>query len=277
MNNLNLFTSLDEFGGPIQQSVLTIVKVENGVLTPLGTGFVITSDGLMMTAKHVVDEIENPTAANLYGLYIKSDNEGDEGGLWPIEHIWGNSQLDIVYMYLVPAYKKHERVRLKTLKLSLLPPPIGTPIWGVGYHGMTGRFIDTAGTTIPEISQNTGITIGEVVDIFETKRDNSFLTFPCFQTNCKFSHGMSGGPIFRSDTNDICGVICSGYEYPIDDGGYISYGSTIWPSLFIKAWISLDGEPVKPHTILGLAQRKVILTDETVNRVFISEGKIHLR
>jgi hypothetical protein len=88
---------------------------------------------------------------------------------------------------------------------------------------------------------------------------------------------MSGGPIFRSDTNDICGVICSGYEYPIDDGGYISYGSTIWPSLFIKAWISLDGEPVKPHTILGLAQRKVILTDETVNRVFISEGKIHLR
>ncbi len=272
--NLNHFSALDQLGHPIQQTVLTIVKEENGKMTPLGTGFIISDDGLMISAKHVTDEIKNPNTAGLYGLYIRSETEG---GLWPIDYIWGNAGLDIVFMYLRPAFEDGSRIKHKTIRLSLQPPPIGTPVWGFGYHGMTGKIVKGSEAEIREIRQNTGITIGEMVEIFEKKRDSSFLRFPCFQTNCKFVHGMSGGPIFRSDTNEICGVVCSGYDDTIDNEGFISYGSTLWPSLGISTLVSLDGERAREYSILEIAQRGAILTDSTLEKVIIHDGRIFLK
>ena len=45
------------FAHPIKKSVLTIIGKEGDLLMPAGTSFIITADGLMMTARHVIDEI----------------------------------------------------------------------------------------------------------------------------------------------------------------------------------------------------------------------------
>ncbi|MBD2129014.1 serine protease [Microcoleus sp. ZQ-A2] len=52
------FSPLTEFGHVIQQVVMPIVAKVYDRLIPIGTGFVIAPDGLMMTAAHVLIEAE---------------------------------------------------------------------------------------------------------------------------------------------------------------------------------------------------------------------------
>ena len=70
-------------------------------------------------------------------------------------------------------------------------------------------------------------TTGEITEIYPEKRDSSMLPFPCYRTNARFEHGMSGGPVFN-DRGHLCGLICAGSETETD---YYSYVSTLWPSM----------------------------------------------
>ena len=100
------FQPFAEFGHEIQQSVMPLVtQARQLFMNHVGTGFVVHSGGLMMTAGHVIEyalshrtrtcmpsggEIEN---FNLYAFYVSSRRHGPKnehflGGLWPISHVW---------------------------------------------------------------------------------------------------------------------------------------------------------------------------------------------
>jgi hypothetical protein len=55
------------------------------------------------------------------------------------------------------------------------------------------------------------------------------LSFPCFQVNARFDHGMSGGPVF-DETGCLVGVICA--SLPGEDGAeHVSYVAGLAPML----------------------------------------------
>ena len=97
------FARLTNFGDPIQQCVMPLIVMKEGRISPVGTGFMIGVDGLMMTATHVLDEAIKWAVTKVngdgtieihlefYALWISAEKHGDKndtlGGLMPIHRI----------------------------------------------------------------------------------------------------------------------------------------------------------------------------------------------
>ena len=80
---------------------------------------------------------------------------------------------------------------------------------------------------------------------------------------------MSGGPIFHED-GQVVGVICSGMQD--NEADFISHGSMIWPVMGAKVELILENsKPPEWHTLYDLAKKGVIKTDESLNKIRISE------
>ena len=54
------------------------------------------------------------------------------------------------------------------------------------------------------------------------------LKFPCFETNARFDHGMSGGPVL-DDQGHVCGIIGTGLSPEVEGVEHYSHASTLWP------------------------------------------------
>lgn len=285
------FSPLGIFGHKIQQVILPIIAVAEGEIIPLGTGFIISPDGLMITAKHVIDEVaesrlirhghhyKNPM---IYALYI-TNKENEEykrtfiGGNWPIDRAWYNPGLDIAYCWIRQAVINNIPFKFKNyVKLSPGLPKVEEHILGFGYYKIKGFFTGKVINSNPHVkySQNTAFTTGVIKELFYPKRDSSQLNFPCFHTDARFDPGMSGGPIFN-ETGGVCGVICDSFgEIGEDDNKeYVSYGSLIWPSLITKLNIRVENDPsVKEGiTVYNAIKKGFIIVDKTFDQIEYSE------
>lgn len=96
------------------------------------------------------------------------------------------------------------------------------------------------------------------------------LTFPCFQTDARFDHGMSGGPVFN-EAGYVCGVICSSYQVE-NDPGYISHVSLIWPAMGIQIEVAGEGGKSEMMFVYELAKNGLIATDDAINDLLIHIG-----
>ena len=279
------FSKFPEFGHPIQQLVLPLAVVTEDSYKPLGTGFMITSNGLLMTAKHVIKEgIKHGVIKHIDGDNIEYElrffaifatiNPNDDnslmGGLIPITKSWICSGTDIGFCLLNSPVINGQRLTYPVSKLSPGVPKVGEHISGLGYYNMKGDMG-------PEVDGNkdvthildTAATSGEITDIHYYKRDNYMLNFPSFQTNAQFEPGMSGGPIFN-ESGSVCGVICSGFSNNDQGEDYITHGSLIWPSLGTRV---TGRNPVTNETeynlIYDLVQKGFIKCDDTISHIKI--------
>jgi len=280
------FSPLTEFGHRIQQSVMTLITLVDGQVNPIGTGFTIAPDGLMMTAVHVIQEALKGVAIKrngdgtvehvleFYALYITSkthgeNNEHTPGGLLPIQRVWYSPELDIGFCAVTSPIIDGEALKYPIFKLSPGLPKVGENILGFGYHSMKGTNVGKGkdGKVMIEYSQDTAFTRGNIVEVFPIKRDHAMLPFPCFHTNARFEPGMRGGPVINERGN-VCGVICSSFPSVEDNPEYISYGSLIWPALgtSIEAAISQGALP-EMLLVYDLIERGFVLTDETISNV----------
>ena len=128
-----------------------------------------------------------------------------------------------------------------------------------------------SGKSLVDYSQNSAHSAGKVIEIFREKRDSGLLNFPCFRTDTRFDHGMSGGPVIN-EAGYVCGVICSSTTQFEDDPKYISYVSLIWPAMGINIDVAIEGGKSEKRLIYELAKSGLIATDNAINNLNIHIG-----
>ena len=118
-----------------------------------------------------------------------------------------------------------------------------------------------------KFDERTAMTTGQITEMYPERRDSGMLTFPCFCTNARFEHGMSGGPIL-DEHGSVCGVVCS--CLPPGDGSpeYTSFGSLLWLALGTSIEvIPREGANPEMMSVYDLIQKGYILTDETIDNI----------
>ena len=242
------FAPFPSLGHHIQQSVMPLLVISGQSLIAIGTGFTVTSDGLMVTAAHVVEEAVrygNPRKRHdggldyelqFYALYVTDQKHGDRGeyigGALPILKFWHSPELDIAFCRLGSPYGPGGWVpNFPVLRLSPSVPAVGEKVCGCGYYQMQGDVgqLTPDGKLEVHYFQNTAYTPGRVAEVYPVRRDSAMLRFPCFRTDARFDPGMSGGPVINQQGN-VCGIICSSLPGDELNPQHISYASLIWPA-----------------------------------------------
>jgi hypothetical protein len=282
------FSPFPHFGHPVQQCVLPIVTIMNGYMTCIGSGFFINSNGLMMTAVHVIHEAlkgsrsvqkEDGTVEHqlgFYALYISDEKHSETseqriGGLLPIDRVWFSEELDIGYCHVVkPTINGEPALRFRILRLSPGLPRVGESILGIGYHSMRGALTpNEGGTRDINYAQDTAFTTGIIKEVYPIRRDSAMLSFPSFLTDARFEPGMSGGPILN-ERGGVCGVVCSSNVLAEEHSGHISFGSLIWPALATCVdVIENTGAEPRMMMVYDLIKAGWIFCDETIAAVKI--------
>lgn len=261
---------------------MPLVTIIEDHLVPLGTGFMIAPDGLMLTAGHVVDEaVENtrrrsrqPHQYELYAVYASNERHGPDaahhiGGLWPIDRAWRPAELDVAFCWLRRAIRDGLPIRFPSVQLSPALPTVGSKICGFGYYGMTGSVIHRSSHGPPSVHyhQNTAQTEGIITELYPVRRDSGMLRFPSFQTDARFDPGMSGGPVFNG-AGSVCGVICSSLPLRDGDSGHVSFASLIWPALGATIEVALgEGSPTEVLLIHDLVARGFVSVDPGIAKI----------
>ena len=283
------FDPVPEFGARIQQAVMPILGIVDAQLIPYGTGFMVAANGLMMTAKHVIQQAWSQRMrkfneqdrfydhCELYALYVTSERHADDetkhvGGLWPIDKAWFSQELDVAYCWLRSATRNSEPIRFPIFRLSPGIPKLGERVIGFGYYKMEGSELEgLLGEVLGSYSQMTAHSAGKIVQVFPEKRDSGMLDFPCFHTDTRFDPGMSGGPVCN-ESGYVCGVICSSMPKVEDDPRHVSYASLIWPAMGIQVDVAIDGGKPEKRLVYELVTKGFVGTDDTINNLRIDIG-----
>ncbi len=246
---------------PSQMSTMPIVRfLDDGGAKLIGTCFAIHPTGVAITARHVLDEALGighdqeyrglgPDCLEHVGVFFWSDridvkNNRPYADFLAIGWFFAHPGLDIAIIKLVLPLDNEtkQEIPVRTVALSPGIPKPGIACFGFGYPRMDGRRDENLRLLIEQDFKSTA---GVIQEVHFPQRDASVMPFPCFQTSARFAGGMSGGPII-SQTGQVCGVICSGFETDDTEGGYISYGSLIGPVLgFRIVAAAADGSPVE--------------------------------
>jgi hypothetical protein len=219
--SLDEFVKIPTFPHPTQKSVMPVVAIKGDELKPLGTCFAISNHGLVLTARHVIEDvIELGAKSNEWqigAIYVSEPIPGDDvpdllGGLIYANRVHTSNEFDIGLMHLnLPVRKDSgDFLPLPALKLSPAIPHENEICFTLGYHNTK---IESASDNPyhKTIERTYSASKGVIEEIHFPKRDNAFLRFPCFRTSLRNEHGMSGAPVLSKD-GSVIGVVCSGFK-----------------------------------------------------------------
>jgi S1-C subfamily serine protease len=168
------FNPFDPFGG-IRRVPGQAQKIDENI----GSGFIVSSDGLIITNKHVVSDTE--------ATYKVLSNEGKQ---YNVEEIYRDPLNDLAILKINASNLKPLPLGDSgKLKLGQMAVAIGTPL---------GEFTNTVTTGIIS-GLGRGITAGSPYEGFVEKLDN------VIQTSAALSPGNSGGPLLNS-SGEVIGV-----------------------------------------------------------------------
>ncbi|HVF58968.1 MAG TPA: trypsin-like peptidase domain-containing protein [Thermoanaerobaculia bacterium] len=209
-------------------------------LFPLGTAFAFSNLGHVLTARHNLEEAlrkHHPNAEQFVRQGMEAARSG--GGL---EHTHlaifsqgpnprlGDISLDLRVFSSIHAAPPTDLLIGSILAddssalvptmhplITFAPPRIGEIVRCVGYTDMT---VPEGGLSIDDIREGRLnpyeayghrliVAVGRVKNIFIERLARGFVEGPCFTIDVDVPHGLSGGPILRSD-GAVCGAVYSG-------------------------------------------------------------------
>lgn len=175
----NDFFTIDPFDpfSPFKRIPGKKEKIEKNI----GSGFIISEDGLIITNKHVVSDEE--------ATYQVLTNDKKK---FTVEKIYRDPLNDLAILKINPQSKNLKPLKLgdsNNLKLGQMVIAIGTPL---------GEFTNTVTTGIIS-GLGRGITAGSPFEGFVEKLDN------VIQTDAAINPGNSGGPLLNSK-GEVIGV-----------------------------------------------------------------------
>ena len=270
--------SPEAFGTDIQQIVMPLFKRDGENLVPIGTGFIVGGDALMMTAKHVVEDARSSRQrvigsdgrwtdlGDFYAFYFSAErhgpnNEFNLGGLWPIEKVWFTADTDIAFCWLKAAERDGVRITFKRMPISPGLPKLNEEITAFGYHGLSKPLrLGANGELVLPYDCRGSFATGRIIEVHPLRRD-WLLPSPCFRTTARFDHGMSGGPVVNAN-GFVCGVIWSSLGRNPNSEEHTSYVSMLWPVMGAKIDVAPEqGAMPVPTSILQLVRSGYIASD----------------
>jgi hypothetical protein len=234
----------------MERYIVPLIVIEGDEMIGIGTGTVIGSSGVVLTARHVVEEAHSRGADrvnadgviyrdyNLSALIRTGEDHPDGGdlevgGLMPVVDIWSVGGLDVAFLRLQGVVNVHtgEPFTHHVTGLQLAAPTEGQRMVAFGYQGVRGSIKGNEVDYEDKLFSSDGI----VTEVFRDKRDTVMLNFPSFHVEADFRPGMSGGPIFFDGHRGVSGIVCTGA-----DAGYAS-GAMVWPGMGIPVkWDDLS-------------------------------------
>lgn len=191
---------------------------------PIGTSFLISRDGLIITAKHILDELKkvNDNKTNLFCmLFMAEEKKYKKVPLKPSIHTAQISDIGFAQLFSLKNVKTGEfYISKRYIPLSSKRP-------------QKGEFVSTYSMPRESYSMKDENTInlnphwcfGKIVKYH--KNGFGILKGPCYETDMETKPGSSGGPVFNEKGIAI-GVNSSGHS-----NTNISYFTPIQPLLEI--------------------------------------------
>lgn len=282
-----LFTKHDL--STLNSSVVPLVVATRETIHCVGTAFCISSIGLWITARHVLEgrggaiELRDSIPGSSLAIFWIGSSGGQlTGGTIPIKFFTRHppSGSDLALLRTRAA-----KFNFPSLALNAELPTAGMPIIGAGYPKFEVSPWATGEPGRLALTPNMHSSSGEVVHLYKEGRDTfrdldgnytGKLPTVCYETSARFDAGMSGGPVLNP-YNVVCGVISTGFAQSQDGNTEETSFASATPYIFmLKMPYGKDNE--KRITVYELAKRGYVPTDESLERLRLIEdgNEIHL-
>ena len=247
----------------------------DGMLLCFGTCFVALSH-MAVTAKHVAEELLSkdpniarglPNKFEYWIIQILWDGDEHKYVVWTIDEIALCSHSDIAIIWLNALDENAaQHKRWKAIPITFDPPPIGAVIRAYGHHNFRfdGSRLNADGKLEHlELNSERSVATGVVKEHYWGGRDRGLYSFPCFEVDAKFEHGMSGG-LVTNERGEVCGIVCGSLHASSANEDHVSYVTMLWPMLTT---------PVGPELVPnGIESEKYCLRDLSLRGVFTPYG-----
>lgn len=198
----------DGNSGAATEAIVPILKqLEDTSWRLIGTGFFITTSGVILTAKHVMMDVVDSNGQQKFPAAICQFLPQNSYLIRPIIRFSTNEFTDISVAIPAPMTSENSGLSLSNRILSL-----STRDLSVGEKVFTFAYPNTVhlGGEIPQIHFNPRFYEGRISQFYENGRDKTFLPSPCYETTITIHPGASGGPVF--DCNGfVCGINSTGW------------------------------------------------------------------
>lgn len=231
----------------LKQSIVPVVALISGSpeLRVIGTAFVISASGLVMTAGHVLMDPEDSGYGNVtnYNGAIRFGRNLQMGVLLllhPAVHGQGAIQFAPFELCaywgdwkVSPLFHERDRMELDTdvavcrlpprpsgayqpLNLSLRPVEVSEKVFAIGYAKMENipvRYEDGR-VVLSHFKQDLHVSVGTVTTVHHdnTMTRSATTPGPCFEFEAKIPGKMSGSPILGGDGAVIRGVVSKSFS-----------------------------------------------------------------
>lgn len=241
-----------------KEAIFPIIKqnIHTNQFSLVGTGFFISPTGLLMTAKHVLqDVISNHKAVEPIGILHFLSN--DEYKIRSITRGFWSKHSDVAVAQLDQPVHKETKAILhnKLLKLSTSKSLINDIVFTFAYPASEFSMEGSSQKLVfcPSFYE------GKLIKYFPRGRDRTMLPNPCWQTNIYIHGGASGGPVFNSK-GAVIGINSTSLNIAPD----CSHISTIEHALSLEiSGLKINGNAQTKFSLRELGKLRIISIDRS--------------